>query len=56
MEDKVEEITGAAKQVAVASEGMEQHSIEGNEVIGQIINQMSLIKMQYKICLPSFIR
>ena len=44
MEDKVEEITGAAKQVAVASEGMEQHSIEGNEVIGQIINQMSLIQ------------
>ncbi|PFJ15385.1 methyl-accepting chemotaxis protein [Bacillus cereus] len=44
MENKVEEITGAAKQVAVASEGMEKHSIEGNEVIGQIINQMSLIQ------------
>ena len=44
MEDKVEEITGVMKQVAVASEGMEQHSIEGNEVIGQIINQMSLIQ------------
>lgn len=48
MEDKVEEITGAAKQVAVASEGMEQHSIEGNEVIGQIINQMSLIQNAVK--------
>lgn len=48
MEDKVEEITGAAEQVAVASEGMEQHSIEGNEVIGQIINQMSLIQNAVK--------
>lgn len=44
MENKMEEITGAAKQVAVASEGMEQHSIEGNGVIEQIINQMSLIQ------------
>lgn len=48
MENKVEEITRAAKQVAVASEGMEQHSIEGNEVIGQIINQMSLIQNAVK--------
>ncbi|MFD6507195.1 MULTISPECIES: methyl-accepting chemotaxis protein [unclassified Bacillus (in: firmicutes)] len=48
MENRVEEITGAAKQVAVASEGMEQHSIEGNEVIGQIINQMSLIQNAVK--------
>lgn len=48
MENKVEEITMAAKQVAVASEGMEQHSIEGNEVIGQIINQMSLIQNAVK--------
>ncbi|AKR07592.1 methyl-accepting chemotaxis protein [Bacillus cereus BAG1X2-3] len=48
MENKVEEITGAAKLVAVASEGMEQHSIEGNEVIGQIINQMNLIQNAVK--------
>ncbi|MFK4294011.1 methyl-accepting chemotaxis protein [Bacillus sp. RC240] len=44
MGNKMKEITGAAKQVAVSSEGMEQHSVEGNGVIEQIINQMSLIQ------------
>ncbi|WP_242236006.1 methyl-accepting chemotaxis protein [Bacillus cereus group sp. BfR-BA-01316] len=44
MENKMEEITGAAKQVSTTSEGMEQHSVEGNGVIEQIINQMSLIQ------------
>ncbi|MBM6647217.1 methyl-accepting chemotaxis protein [Bacillus sp. RIT 809] len=44
MEHKMEEITGAAKQVATTSEGMEQHSVEGNGVIEQIINQMSSIQ------------
>ncbi|PEB50921.1 methyl-accepting chemotaxis protein [Bacillus pseudomycoides] len=44
MGSKIEEITGAAKQVANASEGMEHHSVEGNEVIDQIINQMNLIQ------------
>jgi methyl-accepting chemotaxis protein len=44
MGNKMKEITGAAKQVAVSSEGMEQHSVEGNGVIEQIINQMNLIQ------------
>ncbi|MED1265541.1 methyl-accepting chemotaxis protein [Bacillus mycoides] len=44
MGNKMKEITAAAKQVAVSSEGMEQHSVEGNGVIEQIINQMSLIQ------------
>ncbi|RWS41571.1 methyl-accepting chemotaxis protein [Bacillus mycoides] len=44
MENKMEEITGAAKQVSTTSECMEQHSVEGNRVIEQIINQMSLIQ------------
>ncbi|MEH7459492.1 methyl-accepting chemotaxis protein [Bacillus sp. JJ1127] len=44
MGSKIAEITGAAKQVANASEGMEHHSVEGNEVIDQIINQMNLIQ------------
>ncbi|MDR2993990.1 methyl-accepting chemotaxis protein [Bacillus cereus] len=44
MESKMEEITGAAKQVATASEGMEQHSVEGNDLIKQIVNQMKIIR------------
>ncbi|MGE7869655.1 methyl-accepting chemotaxis protein [Bacillus paramycoides] len=44
MENKMGEITEAAKQVAVASEGMEQHSVEGNDVIKKIINQMEVIQ------------
>lgn len=44
MESKMEEITGAAKQVATASEGMEQHSVEGKDLIKQIVNQMEIIR------------
>lgn len=44
MEDKMEEITNAAKQMATASEDMEHHSVEGNGVIEQAINQMSIIQ------------
>ncbi|EOO71556.1 hypothetical protein IIC_04329 [Bacillus cereus VD021] len=40
----MEEIIGAAKQVATASEGMEQHSVEGNDLIKQIVNQMEIIR------------
>lgn len=44
MEDKMEEIMNAAKQMATASEGMEHHLVEGNGVIEQAINQMSIIQ------------
>ncbi|MDR4986470.1 methyl-accepting chemotaxis protein [Bacillus cereus] len=44
MEDKMEEITNAAKQMATASEDMEHHSVEGNGVIEQAINQMSIVQ------------
>ncbi|OFD67339.1 chemotaxis protein [Bacillus mycoides] len=44
MEDKMEEIMNAAKQMATASEGMEHHLVEGNDVIEQAINQMSIIQ------------
>ncbi|WP_259417981.1 methyl-accepting chemotaxis protein [Bacillus toyonensis] len=44
MESKMKEIKGAAKQVATASEGMEQHSIEGKDLIKQIANQMKIIR------------
>ncbi|MBK5345858.1 methyl-accepting chemotaxis protein [Bacillus sp. TH44] len=44
MESKMKEIKGAAKQVATASEGMEQHSIEGKDLIKQIVNQMKIIR------------
>ncbi|MGE7634855.1 methyl-accepting chemotaxis protein [Bacillus paramycoides] len=44
MEDKMEEIANAAKQMATASEGMEHHSVKGNGVIEQAINQMSIIQ------------
>ncbi|MFF1995069.1 methyl-accepting chemotaxis protein [Bacillus mycoides] len=40
MESKMEEIKRAAKQVATASEDMEQHSVEGKDLIKQIVNQM----------------
>ncbi|PEW68166.1 methyl-accepting chemotaxis protein [Bacillus cereus] len=40
MESKMKEIKGAAKQVATASEDMEQHSVEGKDLIKQIVNQM----------------
>ncbi|WP_137842809.1 methyl-accepting chemotaxis protein [Bacillus sp. 2SH] len=44
MESKMKEIKGAARQVATASEGMEQHSIEGKDLIKQIVNQMKIIQ------------
>ncbi|MGE6551635.1 methyl-accepting chemotaxis protein [Bacillus mycoides] len=40
MESKMEEIKRASKQVATASEDMEQHSVEGKDLIKQIVNQM----------------
>ncbi|EJR57075.1 hypothetical protein IIO_05155 [Bacillus cereus VD115] len=44
MESKMKEIKGAAKQVATASEGMEQHTIEGKDLIKQIVNQMKIMR------------
>ncbi|PEC82386.1 methyl-accepting chemotaxis protein [Bacillus cereus] len=44
MESKMEEIKGAAKQVVTASEDMEQHSGEGNDLIKQIVNQMKTLE------------
>lgn len=44
MELRMKEIAGATQHVAKASEGMENHSAEGNEVIVQIVNQMNLIQ------------
>ena len=44
MENKMEEITGLRNKFQSTSEGMEQHAVEGNGVIEQIINQMSLIQ------------
>ncbi|HDR8183781.1 TPA: methyl-accepting chemotaxis protein [Bacillus thuringiensis] len=40
MEIKLKEITGAAEQVRNTSEEMEQHSLEGKDLIKQIVNQM----------------
>ena len=44
MESKMKEIKGAAKQVGNALEDMEQHSVEGKDLIKQIVNQMKRIK------------
>lgn len=44
MESKMKEIKGAEKQVATASEDMEQHSGEGKDLIKQIVNQMKRIQ------------
>ncbi|EJQ44091.1 chemotaxis protein [Bacillus wiedmannii] len=44
MEDKMEEITNIAKQMAKESEGMKHHSVKGNGVIEQTINQMNIIQ------------
>ncbi|MDA2384682.1 methyl-accepting chemotaxis protein [Bacillus cereus] len=44
MESKMKEIKGAAKQVGNALEGMEQHSVEGKDLIKQIVNQMKRIQ------------
>ncbi|MCU7756775.1 methyl-accepting chemotaxis protein (plasmid) [Bacillus cereus] len=40
MESKMKEIKGAAKQVGNVSEDMEQYSVEGKDLIKQIVNQM----------------
>ncbi|PEI87946.1 methyl-accepting chemotaxis protein [Bacillus toyonensis] len=44
MESKMEEMTGAAKQVETASEGMEWQTVEGNDLTKQIVNQMEIIR------------
>ncbi|HDR7455338.1 TPA: HAMP domain-containing protein [Bacillus cereus] len=44
MESKMKEIKGAAKQVGNALEDMEQHSVEGKDLIKQIVNQMKRIQ------------
>ncbi|HDR8185230.1 TPA: methyl-accepting chemotaxis protein [Bacillus thuringiensis] len=44
MEDKMEEIKNAAEQMAKESEGTEHHSVKGNGVIRQAINQMNIIQ------------
>ncbi|PEJ14634.1 methyl-accepting chemotaxis protein [Bacillus toyonensis] len=44
MESKMEEMTGAAKQVATALEGMEWQTVEGNDLTKQIVNQMEIIR------------
>ncbi|HDR4726544.1 HAMP domain-containing protein [Bacillus cereus group sp. Sample62] len=44
MEDKMEEIKNAAEQMAKESEGTEHHSVKGNGVIKQAINQMNIIQ------------
>ncbi|HFK1717331.1 TPA: methyl-accepting chemotaxis protein [Bacillus cereus] len=43
MESKIKEIKAAAKQVGNALEDMEQHSVEGKDLIKQIVNQMKRI-------------
>ncbi|WP_395761109.1 methyl-accepting chemotaxis protein [Bacillus sp. 3G2] len=44
MEDRMEEITDAAKQMAKESEGTKHHSVKGNGIIEQTINQMNIIQ------------
>ncbi|HDX9512429.1 TPA: HAMP domain-containing protein [Bacillus cereus] len=44
MESKMKEIIGAARQVGNALEDMDQHSVEGKDLIKQIVNQMKRIK------------
>ncbi|MED4446315.1 methyl-accepting chemotaxis protein [Bacillus thuringiensis] len=44
IESKMKEIKGAAKQVGNALEDMDQHSVEGKDLIKQIVNQMKRIK------------
>lgn len=44
VEDKMEEITNAAKQMEKVSEGIEYHSVKGNGVTKQAINQMNIIQ------------
>ncbi|WP_144615530.1 methyl-accepting chemotaxis protein [Bacillus cereus] len=44
MEDRMEEITNTAKQMAKESEGTNHHSVKGNGIIEQTINQMNIIQ------------
>ncbi|MGG0302812.1 methyl-accepting chemotaxis protein [Bacillus albus] len=44
MEDRMEEITNTAKQMAKESEGTNDHSVKGNGIIEQTINQMNIIQ------------
>ncbi|MGN4945904.1 methyl-accepting chemotaxis protein [Bacillus anthracis] len=44
VEDKMEEIMNAAKQMEKVSEGIEHHSVKGNGVTKQAINQMNIIQ------------
>ncbi|PFL19737.1 methyl-accepting chemotaxis protein [Bacillus cereus] len=44
MEDRMEEIRNAAEQMVKESEGTEHHSVKGNGVIKQAINQMNIIQ------------
>lgn len=44
VEDKMEEIANAAKQMEKVSEGIEHHSVKGNGVTKQAINQMNIIQ------------
>ncbi|KXY39361.1 methyl-accepting chemotaxis protein [Bacillus sp. FSL L8-0199] len=44
MESKMKAIKGAAKQVGNALEDMEQHSVEGKDLIKQMVNQMKRIQ------------
>ncbi|AIY76788.1 TPA: methyl-accepting chemotaxis protein [Bacillus tropicus] len=44
MEDRMEEITNTAKQIAKESEGTKHHSVKGNGIIEQAINQMNIIQ------------
>ncbi|MEB9671864.1 MULTISPECIES: methyl-accepting chemotaxis protein [Bacillus cereus group] len=44
VEDKMEEITNAAKQMEKVFEGIEHHSVKGNGVTKQAINQMNIIQ------------
>ncbi|HDR6312756.1 TPA: methyl-accepting chemotaxis protein [Bacillus cereus] len=44
MEDRMEEIKNTAKQMAKESEGTNHHSVKGNGIIEQTINQMNIIQ------------
>lgn len=44
MENRMEEITNTAKQMAKESEGTNHHSVKGNGIIEQTINQMNIIQ------------
>ncbi|MBF7153129.1 MULTISPECIES: methyl-accepting chemotaxis protein [Bacillus] len=44
MEGRMEEITNTAKQIAKESEGTNHHSVKGNGIIEQTINQMNIIQ------------